>query len=58
MLIWFVTIAILGMGIWHPEVLKAINPVYRLKLLATHGGMRMATFGGAFLARQLTVVQA
>jgi KUP system potassium uptake protein len=52
MLIWFVTIAILGIaGIWHhPEVLKAINPVYGFKLLATHGGMGMATLGGVFLA--------
>jgi KUP system potassium uptake protein len=44
--------AILGIGgIWrHPEVLKAINPVYGLRLLASDGGMGLATLGGVFLA--------
>ncbi|MGM5028281.1 potassium transporter Kup [Tardiphaga sp. 862_B3_N4_1] len=52
MLIWFVTIAILGIGgIWrHPEVLKAINPVYGLRLLVSNGGVGLTTLGAVFLA--------
>lgn len=52
MLTWFVTIGILGaIGIWrYPEVLKAINPLYGLKLLAARPGVGMATLGAVFLA--------
>jgi KUP system potassium uptake protein len=52
MLVWFMTIAILGiLGIWHhPQVLKAINPIYGLKLLATQSDIGLATLGGVFLA--------
>ncbi|WP_167768244.1 KUP/HAK/KT family potassium transporter [Bradyrhizobium sp. MOS001] len=52
MLVWFVTIAMLGiLGIWHqPEVLKAINPLYGFELLIMHRGIGIATLGGVFLA--------
>ncbi|MFM2190009.1 MAG: hypothetical protein RL491_395, partial [Bacteroidota bacterium] len=50
MLVWFSMIAILGVGslISHPEVLKAINPLYAFDLLAKHpGGFWL--LGGVFL---------
>ena len=52
MLVWFVTIGILGVvGIWHhPEVLKALNPIYGFNLLAADFGMGLTTLGGVFLA--------
>ena len=51
MVIWFVTIAL--MGILHisddPGVLYAINPVYGVKFLFTHGMIGLATLGLVFL---------
>jgi KUP system potassium uptake protein len=51
MLIWFVTIAVLG--IWgivrHPSVLRAINPTYGLSYLSSHGATGFLALGGIFL---------
>lgn len=51
MLIWFVTIALLG--IWgivrHPAVLLAINPVYGLSYLVAGGKTGFLVLGGVFL---------
>src|SRR5215203_4446532 len=51
MVIWFLTIAL--MGILHisddPGVLYAINPVYGVKFLFTHGMIGLATLGLVFL---------
>src|SRR5579859_8019702 len=39
MLVWFVTMAMMGIGgiIQHPTVFVALNPVYGLSYLFTHG---------------------
>ena len=52
MLVWFATIAVLGIfGIaQHPEVLTAINPIHGLRLLTEHGFLGFAVLGGIFLA--------
>ena len=52
MLLWFISIGGLGVfGIFsHPEVLAALNPVYGIRLLATHGFLGFAVLGGVFLA--------
>jgi KUP system potassium uptake protein len=52
MLLWFVTIAALGLigVVQHPQVLAAINPVYGFELLTTHGFAGFAVLGGVFLA--------
>jgi KUP system potassium uptake protein len=52
MLMWFVTMAILGIvGIVnHPQVLGALNPVHGLRLLGTHGFLGFFVLGGVFLA--------
>jgi len=51
MLIWFATIALLG--IWgvvqHPSVLLAINPTYGLSYLFSHGASGFLVLGGVFL---------
>jgi len=51
MLIWFVTIALLG--IWgivqHPSVLVAINPMYGLSYLFSGGTTGFLVLGGVFL---------
>jgi KUP system potassium uptake protein len=51
MLIWFVTIAILG--VWgiarHPSVLAAINPVYGFEYLRSGGVKAFLALGGVFL---------
>jgi KUP system potassium uptake protein len=52
MLVWFITIAVLGVtGIWqHPAVLLAIDPRHAILFLA-HGGWKgFALLGGVFLA--------
>jgi len=52
MLLWFVVIAVLGLGgIWrHPAVLAALDPGYAIAFLV-HGGWRgFAILGGVFLA--------
>ncbi len=52
MLLWFVSMAGLGIhGILRqPQVLAAVNPVYGIRLLTTHGFLGFATLGGVFLA--------
>jgi KUP system potassium uptake protein len=52
MLVWFATIAILGViGIvHHPHVLAAINPVYGAQLVMDHGLLGFTVLGGVFLA--------
>ena len=51
MLVWFVVIGALGlMGvIHHPSVLRAINPAYGVRLLATSGPTAFLLLGGVFL---------
>ena len=52
MLLWFISIGGLGVfGIFHhPEVLAALDPMYGLRLLTTHGFLGFAVLGGVFLA--------
>jgi KUP system potassium uptake protein len=52
MVMWFVVIAILGIGgiIRHPAVLAAVNPAYGITFLARHGWHGFAILGGVFLA--------
>ncbi len=51
-LVWFVAIAVAG--IWHiaadPSVLAAINPLYGVRFLASHGMIGLITLGAVFLA--------
>ena len=51
MLLWFVTIAL--MGIWgivrHPAVFAALNPVYGLSYLFSHGATGFLVLGAVFL---------
>jgi KUP system potassium uptake protein len=51
-LIWFIAIAVAGL--WHvaddPRVLAAINPVYGISFLASHGIIGLVTLGAVFLA--------
>jgi KUP system potassium uptake protein len=52
MVVWFTTLGILG--VVHiaddPSVLVAINPVYAVEFLLTHGTIGMVTLGAVFLA--------
>lgn len=52
MMIWFVTIAVAG--IMHlrddPAVFAAINPVYAVSFVSTHGHIGLITLGAVFLA--------
>jgi KUP system potassium uptake protein len=51
MLLWFLTIAVLG--VWgilqHPSVLLALNPVYGLSYLVSNGMTGFLVLGGVFL---------
>jgi len=51
MIIWFVTLAVLGLS--HisddPGVLAALNPWYGISFLGTHGGIGLVTLGAVFL---------
>ena len=51
MALWFVSIAVLG--IWglahHPAVLVALNPLYALRYVVTHGFTAFLVLGGVFL---------
>jgi KUP system potassium uptake protein len=51
MLIWFLALAVLGIGgILHaPEVLAAVNPVHGYRFFATHGWGAFAVLGAVFL---------
>jgi KUP system potassium uptake protein len=52
MLVWFIAIALLGLGgiLRRPEVLVAIDPLYALGFLARHGWRSFIVLGGVFLA--------
>ena len=52
MLLWFISMGMLGtFGIVkHPEVLAALDPIYGIRLLTTHGLLGFAVLGGVFLA--------
>ena len=52
MLIWFLTIAALGVFgiVHHPAVLGAADPRHGLRFLAEHGWIGFAALGGVFLA--------
>jgi KUP system potassium uptake protein len=52
MVVWFATIAILGVSgiVHHPHVLVAINPVYGAQLVINHGFLGFTVLGGVFLA--------
>ena len=51
MLIWFVTIAVLGIAgiVEHPSVFAALNPVYGLSYLFSHGATGFWVLGAVFL---------
>ncbi|WP_407165512.1 potassium transporter Kup [Bradyrhizobium sp. ORS 111] len=52
MLLWFVTMAVLGIVsvARHPDVLRALNPEHGVLLLTTHGLLGFTLLGGVFLA--------
>jgi KUP system potassium uptake protein len=52
MLLWFFTLAALGVGgiAHYPEVLAALNPKYAISLLTSAGWTSLALLGGIFLA--------
>jgi KUP system potassium uptake protein len=52
MLLWFVTIAVLGLSgvVRRPEVIFAIDPRYAIGFLAHHGMRSFVVLGGVFLA--------
>jgi KUP system potassium uptake protein len=51
MLVWFLTVAVLGIGgvLRHPAILGAINPVHALRFFAHHGLFGLLVLGGVFL---------
>jgi KUP system potassium uptake protein len=51
MLVWFVTLALLGIGgiVRHPSVLLALNPVYGFSYLLSGGMSGFLVLGGVFL---------
>jgi KUP system potassium uptake protein len=51
MVIWFVSIAVAGALHIHddPRVLAAINPLYGIEFLLSHGGIGLVTLGAVFL---------
>ena len=51
-LVWFVTIAILGIRgiLMQPEILKAFNPLHGLTFLAGHGKIGLVVLGSVVLA--------
>ena len=51
MLVWFVTIGLLGIGgiLRHPSVLAAVNPIYGLSYLIHSGSKSLLILGGVFL---------
>jgi KUP system potassium uptake protein len=52
MLVWFIVIAVLGVGgiLRRPEVLAAIDPLYAIGFLLAHGWQSFVVLGGVFLA--------
>ncbi|MGO9429377.1 potassium transporter Kup [Rhodoblastus sp.] len=51
MLVWFAVMAALGVRglLLHPSVLLALNPLYGLRFLASHGMTSFLALGGVFL---------
>jgi KUP system potassium uptake protein len=51
MLLWFVTIALMGISgiVRHPAVFAALNPVYGLSYLFSHGATGFLVLGAVFL---------
>ncbi len=51
-LVWFVTIAVLGIRgiLMQPEILKAFNPLHGLSFLAGHGKIGLVVLGSVVLA--------
>jgi KUP system potassium uptake protein len=49
--LWFLAIAVVGAVeiVANPSVLAALNPVYGIRFLATHGIVGLVTLGGVFL---------
>ena len=52
MLLWFIVIAVLGIGgiVHAPKVLAAIDPLYAIGFLAAHRWQSFVVLGGVFLA--------
>lgn len=52
MLIWFLAIAVLGIGgiVRNPSVLAAMNPMYAAKIILSHGWTIFFLLGGVFLS--------
>ena len=52
MVLWFVTLAVLGLSaiIRMPVVVSAINPAHAVAFFADHAGVAFAVFGAVFLA--------
>ncbi len=52
MIVWFLTLAALGLGaiVHNPLVLQSINPLYGLGFLAMHPGVGFVTLGAVVLA--------
>ena len=52
MLLWFATIAVLGIGgiMRHPVVLSAVNPYHAIAFLTNNGWTGFTVLGGVFLA--------
>ena len=52
MLIWFTVLAVGGMSgiLLHPTILAALNPIYGLNFLMSHGYIGFLTLGAVFLA--------
>ncbi|HKJ74827.1 MAG TPA: KUP/HAK/KT family potassium transporter, partial [Alphaproteobacteria bacterium] len=50
-LVWFIVIAILGIiQIWqHPQILKALSPLYGVLFFASHGSTAFIVLGAVFL---------
>jgi KUP system potassium uptake protein len=51
MLLWFVTIGVLGLRalVHHPSVLLAVNPIHGLRFFAAHGFHSILVLGSVFL---------
>ncbi len=51
MVVWFVTIGVLGLHalVREPSVLRAINPAYAVGFFAAHGGRSVLVLGSVFL---------
>jgi KUP system potassium uptake protein len=51
MLVWFVAIALMGISgiVRHPSVFAALNPIYGLSYLFSHGATGFLVLGAVFL---------